>query len=227
MSTSAHPPPPHTPTPLQRRIPNALTVGRLVLTAAFVALLSFYQYPDGSPWILPLALALFVVAAISDALDGYLARKWNAVSVFGRVVDPAADKVLVLGALVFLASPIFYAPALGRVVTGVEPWMVAVILTREFMVTSMRAVLESEGVSFAANASGKIKMIVQSIATPLAMLLVWLADPASLLAGGTTRWALDLVFWGLTLLTILSSLPYAMGLLRHMADARSPREIKP
>ena len=70
-------------------------------------------------------------------------------------------------------------------------------------------------------------MIVQSIAAPLAMLLVWLADPASLLAGGAMRWTLDLLFWGLTLLTILSSMPYALGVLRHMADARSAREIKP
>jgi len=222
MSTSAH-----TPSPLQRRIPNALTVARLVLTAAFVAVLSFYRFPDGAPWTLPVALALFVVAAISDALDGYLARKWNAVSVFGRVVDPAADKVLVLSALVFLASPVFLSETLGRSVTGVAPWMVAIILTREFMVTSIRAVLESEGVSFAANASGKIKMIVQSVAVPLAMLLVWVVPTPDLLAGGWARWVLDILFWGLTLLTVTSSLPYALGLLRHMADARSAREIKP
>ncbi len=217
----------HTPSTLQRRIPNALTLGRLALTGAFVVVLSFYTYPDANPWALPLALALFVVAAVTDALDGYLARRWNAISVFGRVVDPAADKVLVLGAMVFLASPIFLSPDLGRAVTGLEPWMVAVVLAREFMVTSIRAVLESEGVSFAANRSGKLKMILQSLGVPLAMLLVWVADPADLAAGGWARWTLDLLFWGVTLVTVASSLPYALGLLRHMADARSAAEITP
>jgi len=226
------PPAPHTPTSLQRRIPNALTVGRLLLTAAFVAVLSLYRYPDQAPWALPAALALFVVAAVTDALDGHLARRWNAITVFGRVVDPAADKVLVLGALVFLASPSFLpAPGagleLGRVVTGVEPWMVAVVLAREFMVTSARAVLESAGVSFAANAAGKIKMIAQSVLVPAAMLAVWLAPADAHAAGGWARWTLDLAAWGMTLLTAFSGLPYFSGLLRHMAETRNAREVHP
>ena len=226
------PPAPHTPTSLQRRVPNALTVARLVLTAAFVAALSAYRYPGVAPWALPTALALFVVAAFTDALDGYLARRWNAITVFGRVVDPAADKVLVLGALVFLASPAFLPEAgagigLGRVVTGVEPWMVAVVLAREFMVTSARAVLESAGVSFAASAAGKIKMIAQSAIVPAAMLAVWLVPADALAPGGWARWALDLAAWAMTLLTVVSGLPYFTGLLRHMAETNEPREVHP
>lgn len=217
----------HIPSTLQLRIPNALTVGRLALTAAFVVVLSYYGYPDANPWALPIALALFVAAAVTDALDGYFARRWNAVSVFGRVVDPAADKVLVLGAMVFLASPIFLASDLGRAVSGLEPWMVATILAREFMVTSIRAVLEAEGVSFAASRSGKLKMVLQSVGVPLAMLLIWVANPADLAPGGWARWTLDLLFWGVTLVTVASGLPYAIGLLRHMADARSTSEITP
>lgn len=217
----------HTPSTLQRRLPNALTLGRLALTVVFIVVLSLYRYPDSNAWALPIALAIFVVAAVTDALDGYFARKWNAVSVFGRVVDPAADKVLVLGAMVFLASPIFLDPELGRVVTGVEPWMVALILGREFLVTSIRAVLEAESVSFAANWSGKVKMILQSAGVPLAMLIVWLAPAESLAAGAWARWTLDLLFWALTLVTLFSGLPYAIGLLRHMAQAKSATEIKP
>jgi len=226
------PPATHTPTSLQRRLPNALTVARLVLTAAFVAALSLYRYPGVAAWALPAALALFVVAALTDALDGHLARKWNAITVFGRVVDPAADKVLVLGALVFLASPAFLPQPgagleLGRVVTGVEPWMVAVVLAREFMVTSARAVLESAGVSFAASASGKLKMIAQSVHVPGAMLLVWIASADALAPGGWARWTLDLAAWAMTLLTALSGLPYFAGLLRHMAETGDAREVRP
>ncbi len=200
------------PSTLQRRLPNALTVGRLVLTLAFVAVLSFYRYPEMHAWALPTALALFVVAALTDALDGHLARKWNVISLFGRVADPAADKVLVMGALVLLASPIFYDDGLGRAVSGLEPWMVVAILAREFLVTSMRAVLESTGVSFGAIGIGKLKMVLQSVAVPLALLLVWLAAPADLTAGGWARWTLDLLFWGVTLVTLASGVPYLRAL---------------
>lgn len=197
-----------------------------MLTALFVAALSLYRYPNTHAWALPTALALFVIAAVTDALDGYLARRWNAVSVFGRVVDPAADKVLVLGALILLASPAFATPN-GGPVAGYAPWMVVVMLSRELMVTSVRAVLESAGVSFAANRSGKLKMILQSAAVPGAMLVVWLAPSAALAPGGWARWTLDLAAWTVTLVTALSSLPYAVHLFGHMASTTDAGEIKP
>ena len=222
-------PPGPAPSALQRRLPNALSVGRLFLTLLLILLLSAYHFPDRAAWALPTALALFVIAAATDALDGYLARKWNVVSLFGRIVDPAADKFLVLGTLVFLASPIFVpqdgAP-LARVVTGVQPWMVAIILGRELMVSSVRAVLESEGVDASANLAGKIKMIVQSLAIPVTMLAVWLGDPAALTEGAWLRLALDALWWVVTLLTAASSLPYGVHMLTHMG-ARRASEFKP
>jgi phosphatidylglycerophosphate synthase len=218
-----------TPSALRQRVPNLLTILRVFLTAALVWALSLYQFPLVNAWALPAALGLFVVAAVTDALDGHLARRWNAITLFGRVVDPAADKLLVLGTLVMMASPVFVpadgAPvALERTVTGVAPWMVIVILARELVVSSLRAVLESEGIDFSATRSGKLKMVLQSVGVPIGLGIVWLASPASLDAGGTARWTLDILFWTVTLATIASSVPYAVRMIAHMTDQRPARD---
>ncbi len=219
-----------TPSALKRRLPNLLTIFRLVLALAIVAALSFYRFSGEAAWALPTALVLFIVAAISDALDGYLARRWNAVTLFGRVVDPAADKLLVLGTLIMMACPPFL-PAdgagveLDRVVTGVEPWMVVVILGRELIVSSLRAVLESERIDFSAVWAGKIKMILQSASVPLGLLIVWLSPAESLGPGGAARLALDALFWAVTLATIASSAPYALRMLAHIGDQRDDETL--
>ncbi len=177
--------PPHRPTPFQRRLPNALTIGRVVMTVAFVAVLSVYRFPDHNAWALPTALVLFVVAALTDAADGYLARRWNAITVFGRIVDPLADKVLILGAFIMLAGPGFWVDrefAYGghwvAQTTGIAPWMAVVILGREFLVTTIRAVFEGRGVDFSAALSGKLKMILQAVGAPAIMLGVLAAAGA-------------------------------------------------
>jgi CDP-diacylglycerol---glycerol-3-phosphate 3-phosphatidyltransferase len=195
---------------LRRHIPNALTMARVALAVAFFGVLTPWRFAN-SPlsrgaapdyWLLA-ATVLFVIAAATDALDGYLARKWNVVSVFGRIMDPFADKVLVIGAFVYLAGPGFSA---GNVqVSGVYPWMAALILARELLVTSIRAAFESKGVSFAATASGKLKMILQSICIPLVLVLM------NLDAGGfpilTTR-VIPIIVYSTVLVTAWSAIPY-------------------
>ena len=171
--------PPSSPRPAwQRHLPNALTLARLAMTVAFVAVLSIYRFPDTNPWALPTALVLFIIAALTDAADGWLARRWNVVSVFGRIMDPFADKILILGAFVMLAGPQFLSSDefVHAQMSGVATWMVVIILSRELLVTTIRAVLESRGVDFSAALSGKLKMIVQSIGVPVILLLVILAD---------------------------------------------------
>ncbi|MEZ6192856.1 MAG: CDP-alcohol phosphatidyltransferase family protein [Phycisphaerales bacterium] len=142
-----------------RQLPNQLTLLRLVLAAVFFVLLNCYRYEADSPaWLLPVAIVVFILAAITDTLDGYLARKWHVESKFGRIMDPFCDKVLVIGAFVYLAGPRFVIPGsveIGDIdffsmVTGVYPWMVAVILARELLVTAIRGELEGEGVKFGA-----------------------------------------------------------------------------
>jgi len=195
---------------------------RLGLACVFFAVLSVYRFPDVNSWSLPVGAAVFVVAALSDALDGYLARRWNAISVFGRVMDPFADKVLVLGAFIVLAGPQFTDTDTRLHVSGVSPWMAVVILSRELLVTTLRGVFEARGVDFSATASGKLKMALQSAAVPLMLLIVLAAattDLSGLVSGSlngaatllevetAVRWN-RILAWATLAVTIWSAVPY-------------------
>jgi CDP-diacylglycerol---glycerol-3-phosphate 3-phosphatidyltransferase len=210
--------------PLRRSLPNGLTMMRLVLAAAFFGTLNAYRYPDHhTPWA-NIAVGLFILAAITDALDGYLARKWKVESTFGRIMDPFCDKVLVLGAFIYMAGPRFVVPEwvadgdFFTMSTGVYPWMVVVMLARELLVTGFRGEAEAMGVSFASNWWGKWKMILQSIAIPAVLLLVvnyktGAEDKLSVAA----RWACYTIVYATVIVTILSALPYVFGFRRISA----------
>lgn len=208
----------------KRQVPNALTMSRVVMAAALVALLATGPDLHGRTGVQPtilLAALLFVLAAATDALDGYLARKWQVVSVFGRVMDPFADKLLVLGTVVMLAAPQFEiahyfegttkAAGGATMAAGFTGWMAVVILGRELLVTSIRGVFEAKGIDFSASFSGKAKMIIQSIAIPSCLLVagLWASDQPS--------WAdsvVSLAAWGTTLVTAASAAPYITRALR-------------
>jgi CDP-diacylglycerol---glycerol-3-phosphate 3-phosphatidyltransferase len=214
---------PDAPTPsnsIRARLPNALTIGRILLAVVFFILLSLRAgTPEGpDPWLIAAAI-LFIAAAATDALDGILARRWNVVSPFGRVMDPFADKVLVVGAFIFLAGPGFLwetpdNPAYQA--SGVYPWMTVVILARELLVTSLRGVLEGRGVNFQATSSGKWKMILQSAAVPIVLFTLALhpAEP-----GTGVRIGLDILAWVVVAVTIWSGVPY---IVRGVAAFREP-----
>ena len=158
--------------PFWRQFPNALTIARLVVAFAFFAMLTVYRYdPAGVSWWLFTAGWVYGVAAITDVVDGHLARKWGVTSTFGRVVDPFCDKILILGTFVFFAAPPFVVSEGGQAVslTGVGPVVVILLLGRELLVTSLRAIAESGGTAYAAARAGKIKMFVQSFAVPVIM----------------------------------------------------------
>jgi len=198
------------------KLPNQLTVGRIVLAGAFFVVLGLYC-PSASSgwWLLNVAFVLYIIAAITDVLDGYLARKMQATSAFGRIVDPFVDKVLVVGAFAMLAGANFAMGAgadgasfesdlpawlTGRMTSGVQAWMVVVIMAREFVVSAVRGYSESQGRIFPATQAGKIKMFLQSFAicavlfqmanTPDAvwavcvkLAAVWLAVAATVFSG--------------------------------------------
>ncbi len=177
-------------------IPNAITLSRLVVTAATFVCLELVE--DGSRPDLTLvwwAFALFLVAACTDFLDGYFARKWNMVTAFGRVADPFADKVLIAGAFVLLLK----FPA----ATAVMPyWYVVVVLAREFLVTAVRGVVEASGRPFPADKLGKWKMVTQC----------WTAASLMMIVAGCESW-MPLTVAGLWLsfaLTVVSGVNYVI-----------------
>ncbi|MCC5823772.1 MAG: CDP-diacylglycerol--glycerol-3-phosphate 3-phosphatidyltransferase [Phycisphaerales bacterium] len=212
-------------------IPNLLTLGRLVIAIVVVILLSSVSaralrtqpslgdrlgdLTHASTAILVTAAVLFVIAALTDALDGHLARKWKVESKFGRVMDPLADKLLVLGAFIMLAGPGFTSSVegIGRIqVSAVAGWMVFAMVGRELLVTSIRAVYEADGVDFAAGWSGKAKMILQSAAVPLILLIVAFASPGP---DTPARTFLVMLMWITTGVTLVSAGPYIWRAMQH------------
>lgn len=152
-------------------IPNILTFSRLVLTVIFVIMILFSppRYAQGElpfPDFLDIAFILFVIAGLTDMIDGTIARKLKVASKFGRMVDPLADKILVCGA--FICFAIIGRPRLfnwPQTTLTIIHWLVAaVIITREVYVTTLRHIAEARGINFAATFSGKIKMFLQTFA---------------------------------------------------------------
>lgn len=201
-----------------RHVPNLLTGSRLILAIAFFVMLSFYQYegrgdtPDH--WLLHWAFLTYVVALVTDFLDGYLARKWKIESGFGRVVDPFVDKVLVLGSFIFFAGKNFIIHAAGepqhvvKTITGVAPGLVVILLARELLVTSLRGSSEGSGKSFGAAFSGKLKMALQSITILVILVYVNYYNWLNHHAAPYVTYLRDLCIWGTVAITLISGLMY-------------------
>jgi CDP-diacylglycerol--glycerol-3-phosphate 3-phosphatidyltransferase len=154
-----------------KQIPNILTLGRFVLTVIFLIMVLYSPrfYADGElpfPDFLDVAFILFVVAGLTDMVDGTIARKLGVASKFGRMMDPLADKVLVCGA--FICFAIIGEPKLfdfkPLTMTVIQWSVAAIIIAREAYVTILRHIAEARGINFAATVSGKIKMFLQSFA---------------------------------------------------------------
>lgn len=207
-------------------LPNALVWLRLALAGVFVGLLSFD--PLASPASLVAAAAIFIVAALTDLLDGKLARAWDCVSRFGRIMDSFADKVLVLGAFVMLSGAAFlensHPDVPGLQASGVYPWMAVVILARELLITSLRGLVEGEGGDFSAIWAGKWKMAAQSVAIPLILLVLALFRWGP---GTPGRWAIDITAWATVVITVASAIPYILKAFapgRGQAPGQPPKE---
>lgn len=214
--------------PNKQHIPNLLTMLRLVLAAIFFVNLALYQVAAGEPWLLIPAAVLFIAAAITDALDGYYARLWQVESKFGRIMDPFCDKVLVIGALCFLAGPGFSATAFNASdgtydadqLSGFYPWMVVVIIARELLVTGIRGEMEGSGHKFGANLWGKLKMILQAVVVPVVLAIVYVID-AGLYRADWLELGRDILVYATVLVTVLSGLPYVTGAYRVVKAERN------
>lgn len=143
-----------------KKLPNWLTFIRLALIPVFVVFLV-----DPSRASLNIAAVIFVLAAVTDYADGILARRYAAITDFGKLFDPLADKILVMAALVMLVSV-----RDEQCVSFVPGWMVVLILAREFWVTGLRAYAAKGGTIVAAKSGGKVKSFLQMVAI-LALLL--------------------------------------------------------
>ena len=161
MSSAAPPP----SAPKIFNVPNQVTSARLVLAVVLFFFLGLGYYLT--------SFVLFLVAASTDWVDGYWARKYGQVTKLGRILDPFADKLIVCGVFIYLA-------AIPAHFSGIAPWVAVVIFGREILVTALRSFLEEQGADFSANMAGKIKMVVQCAAIGFSLFRLTYANPAAL-----------------------------------------------
>jgi CDP-diacylglycerol--glycerol-3-phosphate 3-phosphatidyltransferase len=178
-------------------LPNVLTVLRILLVPVLVVALL-----DGTDHGDLLAAIVFVVASLTDFVDGWLARSRGSVTTFGKVMDPLADKLLVIAALLSLVS-------LDRL----DAWVAMVIIARELAVTLLRLQVSQgeDGVVIPASQLGRVKTVMQ-----VAMILCLIA------VSGDPAW-LDALVYATVAVTILSGADYVFGLRRHVRQARAER----
>jgi CDP-diacylglycerol--glycerol-3-phosphate 3-phosphatidyltransferase len=172
-------------------VPNQLTAARLVLSIVVFVLIVCEFYLG--------AMIVFIVAASTDWIDGYWARRFNQVTKLGRVFDPFVDKILICGTFILLGA------ADG---SGIEAWMAVVVFGREMLVTVLRSFIEQNGGDFSAKMAGKLKMVFQcaTVVVSLWVLKIGPADTADWL-----RWTLIGLAWLAVLSTIQSGLGYVLA----------------
>ncbi|MBE5869729.1 MAG: CDP-diacylglycerol--glycerol-3-phosphate 3-phosphatidyltransferase [Lachnospiraceae bacterium] len=177
-------------------LPNKLTLLRMVLAVFFVVFLLLSDTYEYLKWI---ALAIFIVASLTDMLDGKIARKYNLVTNFGKFMDPLADKLLVCSALIGLTD-------LGMV----PAWMTIVIIAREFIISGFRLVAAQQGIVIAAGYWGKIKTVCQMIMICVMLVVVNIHGFEGELEGvfdGLTMVG-NVLLWISVVLTIVSLIDY-------------------
>lgn len=180
-------------------VPNLLTAARLVLSIVVFALIAAGAF-------LP-ALISFVVAASTDWVDGYWARKYGQVTKLGRMFDPFVDKIIICGTFIFLAA----VPQ-----SGLGAWMAVVVVGRELLVTALRSAVEGRGGDFSANMAGKLKMVFQCLAVVASLLFLRFGHRPE-----AQRFALlvPAAAWIAIVSTVYSGSLYVTAAMRQMSDS--------
>lgn len=179
-------------------VPNVLTLLRILLVPVLVVVLGS-EAEGGSE----IAAAVFVIASLTDGLDGYIARSRQSITTFGKVMDPVADKLLIAAALLTLVS-------LDRV----DAWVAMIVIAREFAVSGLRIAAGQQGVVIPASALGKVKTIVQSAAV---LALIAVPDPDVL-------WV-QLLVYAMVLTTIVSGADYFLNFRRRIEELSRERAL--
>ncbi len=176
-------------------LPNALTMLRILAVPVVVVAL-LVEMPNGDI----IAAAVFAAAALTDGLDGYIARSRNSITTFGKLMDPLADKLLIVGALVSLVS-------LGRL----EAWVAMVIIAREVAVTILRTIAAERGLVIAASWLGKAKTVLQ------------IGAVIALIATNPSPAWVDVLVYAAVAVTLISGADYFFGLRRRIDQQQRER----
>ena len=165
--------------------PNKLTIARVIMIPFFVAFLMYDLVGSAGKWV---ALAIFIIASLTDTLDGYLARKYHLVTNFGKFMDPLADKLLVCSALICFTA------------TGqLAAWITIIIIAREFIISGFRLIAADNGIVIAASYWGKFKTVSQMF-----MIIFLILD----LPGGVAQTIETVLIYLALILTVVSLIDY-------------------
>lgn len=210
--------------PALLKAPNLLTFSRVILAIIFFIFI-YYGAAGKSPrlWFL-LSLATFLVAIVTDWLDGLVARAFHMETAFGRIADPFVDKLLVCGAFIMFA---FYLngnpymrpqtrPGMPEHLVNIAHWMAVVVIARELLISALRGYAESHDIKFGANVWGKQKMVLQSIAICAILAHQAVFNYKIVFAYVTTG-----LIWLAVLWTVLSGVTYVFRAKKVLTDERS------
>jgi CDP-diacylglycerol---glycerol-3-phosphate 3-phosphatidyltransferase len=181
-------------------VPNVLTAVRFLLSIVVFVLIPLGHYVA--------AMIVFIVAASTDWIDGWWARKFGQVTKLGRIFDPFVDKIIICGTFIFLAAE----PA-----SGITPWMAVVIMGREMLVTAIRSVVEGQGGDFSAQMAGKLKMVFQCVAVVASLLALEHYPQAISPLPPWLFWTLHVSVWLAVLSTVYSGLEYIVAAARILS----------
>jgi CDP-diacylglycerol--glycerol-3-phosphate 3-phosphatidyltransferase len=184
-------------------VPNVITAIRFALSIVVFVLIPLEQYLA--------AMIVFVIAAATDWIDGWWARKFGQVTKLGRMFDPFVDKIIICGTFIFLAA---------EPESGIVPWMAVVVVGREMLVTAIRGFIEQQGGDFSAQMSGKLKMVFQCAAVTASLLalrhyqqLAFFANPLP----AWLFWTLHVSVWLAVVFTVYSGIEYIIAAARILS----------
>lgn len=180
-------------------VPNMLTTARLVLSIAVFALISCQQFQA--------AFVTFVIAASTDWVDGYWARRFGQVSKVGRIYDPFVDKIIICGTFIYLAAE--------KPHSGIDPWVAVIVMGRELLVTALRSAIEGAGGDFSASWPAKWKMVFQCVAAGASMIKLHYHATGAV----SPTWVsvtLIVFVWLAVLTTVYSGLDYVIAAARFL-----------
>jgi CDP-diacylglycerol---glycerol-3-phosphate 3-phosphatidyltransferase len=196
-------------------VPNIMTTARLVISIFLFVFLTI-------DWYLT-SLILFAIAAGTDWIDGFWARRYGQITKLGRILDPFADKIIICGTFTFLAAvpPVYSKTGLNSSASEIWAWMAVVVIAREILVTALRSFFEEHGTDFSAKWAGKWKMVLQCAAAALSLWRLWYYQfdaSTQLWDGGApsdiATWSLRLVVWAAVAMTIYSGWGYVQTAMR-------------
>jgi CDP-diacylglycerol---glycerol-3-phosphate 3-phosphatidyltransferase len=196
-------------------LPNSITMSRIVMIPLFLWILSPHfpiQGPHGEQELI--ASILFVLASITDGLDGYLARKRGQITTMGMLLDPLADKIMVTAALIALVA---YNPQVVKV------WIAVVIIGREFLISGLRSIASSEGFTIQASDLGKLKTVIQIVSVVAAILAhhwdAWYFGPVVV----PVVWVAVAAIYYTVLISVVSAVDYFIGFWKQIDRASNER----